>query len=104
METPQHGIGPKKNGNLPKMNFFQAFPVLTKIIGNPSNPSFRGISGFFDPFPVLKKSFKISVFDRFPLFWVRFLFFLGPFPLFWVRFWFSKKVLKSQFVDRFPLF
>ena len=22
METPQHGIGPKKNGNLPKMNFF----------------------------------------------------------------------------------
>ena len=27
METPQHRIGPKKNGNLLKMNFFEAFPV-----------------------------------------------------------------------------
>ena len=50
MGTPQHGIGPKKNGNLPKMNLFEAFPVYSKIIENPSNPIFRGISRF-DPFP-----------------------------------------------------
>ena len=47
METPQHGIGPKKNGNLPKVNFLEAFPFFSKIIGNPSNPIFRGISRFF---------------------------------------------------------
>ena len=51
METPQHGIGPKKTGNLPKMNIFKAFPVFSKIIGNPSNPIFRGISRFFESFP-----------------------------------------------------
>ena len=50
MGTLQHGIGPKKNGNLPKMNLFEAFPVYSKIIENPSNPIFRGISRF-DPFP-----------------------------------------------------
>jgi len=33
----------------------------------------------------------------FLFFWVRFFFFLGPFPVF-------KKILKSQFVDLFPLF
>ena len=37
----------QKNRNLPKMNFFKAFPVFSKIIGNPSNPIFRGISHFF---------------------------------------------------------
>jgi len=52
METPQHGNAStqnwtQKNGNLPKMNFFEAFPVFSKIIGNPSNPIFRGISRFY---------------------------------------------------------
>jgi len=107
-ETPQHGIGPQKNGNLPKMNFFEAFPVFSKIIGNPSNPIFRGISRFFYPFPrflgripvyqglILLRDFPIFLRD-FPIFSIRFL-------IFWVRFRFSEKVLNSQFVDRFPLF
>jgi len=33
METPQHGIGLKKQKPLPN-NFFEAFPVFSKIIGN----------------------------------------------------------------------
>ena len=41
---------PKKR-NLPKMNFFEVFPVFSKIIWNPSNPILRGISRFCYPFP-----------------------------------------------------
>jgi len=93
METPQHGIGPKKNGNLPKMNFFEAFPVFSKIMGNPSNPIFRGISRFFlsvssnfrsdsglsgsyivEGFPNIFEGFP-NIFDPFPHF-------LGLFPVF----------------------
>ena len=101
METPLHGIRPKKNRNLPKMNFFEAFPVFSKIIGNPSNTIFRGISRFFDPFPLFLG--RIPVYQGlvslrdFPIFLIRFL-------IFWVRFWFSKKVSNSQFVDRFHHF
>jgi len=50
METTQHGIGPKKR-KPPQNEFFEAFPVFSKIIGNPSNPVFRGIPSFFIRFP-----------------------------------------------------
>ena len=51
METPQHGIGPKKR-KPPQNEFFEAFPVFSKIIGNPSNLIYRVISRFFfDLFP-----------------------------------------------------
>ena len=89
----------QKKGNLPKMNFFEAFPVFSKIIRNPSNPIFRGISRFFDPFPRFLG--RIPVYQGlillrdFPIFSIRFL-------IFWVRFRFSEKVLNSQFVDWFP--
>ena len=100
METPQHGIGPKKTGNLPKMNFFEAFPVFSKIIGNPSKIIFWGISRFFlsvspifrsdsglygsyifEGFPNIFEGFP-NIFDPFPLF-------LGPFPVFRKSFKFS---------------
>ena len=56
METPQHGNASAwkltpKNGNLPKMNYFEAFPVFSKFFGNSLNQSLRGVSHFFDPFP-----------------------------------------------------
>ena len=87
METPQHGNASTwkrtpKNGNLPKMFFFEAFPVFSKIFGNSLNLSFRGVSHFFDPFPRFLDS--------------------GLFPNIFEGF--LKKVLKSQFVDWFPLF
>ena len=89
--------GPKKRK--PPQNEF--FPVFSKIIGNPSNPIFRGISRFFYPFPRFLG--RIPVYQGlillrdFPIFSMRFL-------IFWVRFRFSEKVLNSQFVYRFPLF
>ena len=104
METPQHGIRPKKTETSPKW----IFPVFSKTIGNPSNPIFRGISCFFDPFPqflgripvytglIFLRDFLIYSRD-FPIFSIQFL-------IFWVHFRFSVKVLNSQFVDRFPLF
>ena len=89
METPQHGNASAwkltpKNGNLPKMNYFEAFPVFSKFFGNSLNQSLRGVSHFFDPFPR----------------------FLGRIPVYFPIFLrdFSEKVLKSQFVDWFPLF
>ena len=113
METPQNGNAStrnraQKNRNLPKMNFFEAFPVFSKIIGNPSNPIFRGISCFFYPFsrvlgriPVYQ---GLILLRDFPIFSIRFLIFWVRFLIFWVRFRFSKKVSNSQFVDRFPHF
>ena len=86
METPQHGIGPKKNGNLPKMNFFEAFPVFSKIIGNPSNPIFRGISCFFlSVFSSFRSDSGLSgsyIVEGFPNIFDPFSHFLGPFPVF----------------------
>ena len=103
METPQHGIGPKKKRKTLQNDFsFEAFPVFSKIIGNSSNLI------FFDPFPrflgripvykglIFLRDFLIFSRD-FPIFSIQFL-------IFWVHFRFSEKVLNSQFVDRFPLF
>ena len=79
------------------MNFFEAFPVFKKIIRNPSNPIFRGISCFFYPFPwFLRLDSSLILLRDFPIFSIRFL-------IFWIRFRFSKKVSKSQFFERFPL-
>ena len=85
----------QKNGNLLNMNFFEAFPVFSKIIGNPSNLILRGISCFFYPFPqflgqipvytglIFLSDFSIFLRD-FPIFYISFL-------IFWGHFWFSKK-------------
>ena len=106
METTQHGNASTwkrtpKNGNLPKMNFFEAFPVFSKNFGNSLNLSFRGVSHFFDPFPrfldfgfrfisqyfwgisqyfwgISQKSFKISVCWLVSSFFRSFSSFFGP--------------------------
>ena len=105
METPQHGI---KKLKPPQNEFFEVFPVFSKIIWNPSNPILRGISRFCYPFPwflgqipvyqglILLRDFLIFLRDI-PIFSIRFL-------IFWVRFRFSEKVVNSKFVDWFPLF
>ena len=40
----------EKNGNLPEMEFFEAFPVFSKIIVNPLNLFFEGFLTFFYQF------------------------------------------------------
>ena len=130
METPQHGIGPKKIGNEPKMNFFEAFPVFSKMFGNPSNLIFWGVSHFLWSVSLIIRSdsglYGSYIFEGFPNIFDPFPHFLGPFPVFrksfkilvcwsvspffwvrflffWVRFRFSEKVLHSQKHGRFYL-
>ena len=59
---------------------------------------------FLGPFPIFSKSFKFSVYWSVFSFLGRFPLFLSPFPLFLGPFPISVKVLNSQFVDRFPHF
>ena len=127
-----NGIRLKKTETSPKWIFLRRFLFFfEKIIGNPSNLFFRGISRFFYPFPrflgwilvYTGLSFEgfLNIFDAFPHFLGpfpvfrkslnsqfvdRFPFFGGPFSsfFFWVHFRFSEKCLNSQFVDQFPLF
>ena len=76
----------------PKVSLGPFPSFFSRIIGNPlKTKKCRGISEYFGSVSA------IFTFDSFPVFWVRFLFFLGQFPVF-------RKVLNSQFVDRFPLF
>ena len=80
METPQHGIGPKKR-KPPQKDFFEGFPFFL-IIGNPKNLSFRGISRFLcSVSPVFKVGFWSYIFEGFPNIFDPFPHFLGPFPV-----------------------
>ena len=92
-ETPQHGIRPKKTGNLPKMNFFEAFPVFSKIFGNPLNLIFKGVSRFFRSVSPIFRSdsgfYGSYIFEGFPNIFDPFPHFLGPFPVFRKSFKFS---------------
>jgi len=110
METPQHGIGPKKYGNLPKMYFFfRRFLFFQKLTEIPQIQFLEEFPVFFDPFPrfldripvyqglILLRDFPIFLRD-FPIFLIRFLIF-GSVSGFQKKF----KIL-AQFVDRFPLF
>ena len=85
-ETPQQGMGPKKTGNLPKMNFFEVFPVFSKNIGNPSNMIFRGISCFFlSVSPTFRSDFSLYgsyIFEGFPNIFDPFPHFVGLFLVF----------------------
>ena len=78
METPQQGNGPKSEFG--SVSFF--FQELSEI-----PQKLKSVEGF------------PNILGRFPL-----CLHLIRFPFFWVSFRFSKKVLNSQFVDRFPLF
>ena len=91
----------QKNGNLPKVNIFEAFPVFfLKKLSEIPQIYFLEEFPLFYPFPrflgwilvYTGLSFEgfLNIFDAFPHF-------LGPFPVF-------RKSLNSQFVDRFPFF
>ena len=85
METPQHRNRPVSEfGSI--YFFFQELSEIPQKL-----KSVEGFPNILDRFPLYLHL------TRFPFFGVRFL-------IFWVRFRFSKKVVNSQFVDRFPHF
>ena len=88
---------PKKNRNLPKINFFEAFPVFSKIIGNPSNLIFRGISRFLSVSPIFRSDsglYGSYIFEGFPNIFEGFPNIFNPFPLFLGPFLVFKKNCK----------
>ena len=82
-----------KNRKPPQNEFFEAFPVFSKIIGNPSNPIFKGISHFFwSVSSIFRSDSGLSgsyivegfpnIFEGFPNILEPFPHFFSPFPVF----------------------
>ena len=95
METPQHGIGPKKPETSPKWIFWGVSCFFQKLSEIPQIQFLEEFPVFFYPFPrfldripvyqgIMLRDFPIFLKD-FPIFSIRFL-------IFWVRFRFSEKV------------
>jgi len=85
--------GPNKTETSTKWNFLRRFLFFSKIIRNPSNPIFRGISCFFwSVSPIFRSDsgfygsyiFEgfLNIFEGFPNIFDPFPHFLGLFPIF----------------------
>ena len=85
--------GPNKTETSTKWNFLRRFLFFSKIIRNPSNPIFRGISCFFLSVSLIFRSdFGLSgsyivegfpkIFEGFPIIFDPFTHFWGSFPVF----------------------